>query len=120
MGEWQIGSLRKCEQREGRPYSIIGIDTPRGILIKKLRDNDTSDSGVGAGSGDSWAGCWLHQLVSASVQPTASTLLNSAHRAHTVQSTTPHTPHFRRAVEPHVAASASTGAGGAVEGGREE
>ena len=30
MGEWQIGSLRKCEQREGRPYSIIGIDTPRG------------------------------------------------------------------------------------------
>ena len=43
--------------------------------------------------------------------------LNSSICAHTL---TPHTPHFRRAVEPHVAASASTGAGGAVEGGREE
>ena len=57
MGEWQIGSLRKCEQREGRPSSIIESDTPRGILIKKLRDNH-SDSGVGADGGDSWAsGC---------------------------------------------------------------
>ena len=43
--------------------------------------------------------------------------LNSSICAHTL---TPHTPHFRRAVEPHVAASASTGPEGAVEGGREE
>lgn len=112
MGEWQIGSLRKCEQREGRPSSIIESDTPRGILIKKLRDNH-SDSGVGADGGDSWAsGCTgLYQHL---CSPHTRTEL-CPHCA-----TTPHTPHFRRAVEPHVAASASTGAGGAVEGGREE
>ena len=40
--------------------------------------------------------------------------LNSSICPHTL---TPHTPHFRRAVEPHVAASASTGPEGAVEGG---
>ena len=52
---WQIGSLRKCEQREGRPSSIIVCDTLREtILIKKMLDND---SGVGAGGGDSCAGC---------------------------------------------------------------
>ena len=58
---------------------------------------------------------WLHQLVAASV-------LNSVPTPcpHCAHHTTPHTPHFRRAVEPHVAASASTGAGGAVEGGREK
>ena len=55
LGEWQIGSLRKCEQREGHPSSIIVCDTLREtILIKKMLDND---SGVGAGGGDSCAGC---------------------------------------------------------------
>ena len=94
---WQIGSLRKCEQREGHPSSIIVCDTPREtILIKKMLDND---SGVGAGGGDSCAGC------------------TGFEQQHLCPHTTPHTPHFRRAVEPHVAASASTGPEGAVEGG---
>ena len=67
---WGSGRLvhyANVNSGKARPSSIIGSDTP--ILIKKLGDNH-SDSGVGAAGGDSWA--WLHQLVSASVQPTHS------------------------------------------------
>ena len=67
LGEWQIGSLRKCEQREG-PSSIIGSDTRQGARRSSLKSCFATITVTVATLVT--AGAWLHQLVSASVQPT--------------------------------------------------